>query len=176
MAAGDAQNLADADHRFTLDTRSRRRRRRAHVQYRQRLNFREQQRHLPTQLEKGWDPQDPPQTPIGKGWPTIPPDLRWNILNGFQPKNSNWHMSSCGLATTRPHYNVKFCGCDAYVDGMLNMAWVRHAKEARRAARKEVAFIAAFTSTSAISITVSRPCSPRSARISMMVRMKAAHQ
>eukprot|EP00965_Chrysotila_dentata_P076385 2523086-Pleurochrysis_carterae.AAC.1 len=39
-----------------------------------------------------------------------------------------------------------------------------------------VAFMAAFTSSSAMSITVSRPYSPTSARISMMVRLNAAHQ
>eukprot|EP00965_Chrysotila_dentata_P150406 4968063-Pleurochrysis_carterae.AAC.3 len=39
-------------------------------------NLRKSQRHLPTQLGKGWDSQDPPRLRIGKGWF----DTRGNVI------------------------------------------------------------------------------------------------
>eukprot|EP00965_Chrysotila_dentata_P162113 5353503-Pleurochrysis_carterae.AAC.1 len=56
MAAGDAQSLADADHRclseLSIATK-------AQVRDGQRLNLREQRRLLPTQLRKDWGLQVP---------------------------------------------------------------------------------------------------------------------
>eukprot|EP00965_Chrysotila_dentata_P062404 2068439-Pleurochrysis_carterae.AAC.1 len=109
----------------------------------QRLNLREQRTHLPTQLgNKGCTgPAGPTPASDREGVATMQPDpdLRWNILKGFQPKKwlstqeTNRHMSRCSLATTCPHFDLKF-----YVDvmrtSMVCSTWPRRATPRKRAA------------------------------------------
>eukprot|EP00965_Chrysotila_dentata_P001690 56158-Pleurochrysis_carterae.AAC.1 len=64
----------------------------------------------------------------------------------------------------------------AAVEGTSKACFMRLIRAIGVSTYEGVAFMAAFTSSSAMSITVSKPCSPTSARISMMVRLQAAHQ